>query len=655
VNNCFKLMLVLLMALLVKPVFGLGQQTPIPTLESLAAAAQQAQAARDYATAVNDYKQAVKIAPNLPELWANLGLMQQEAGDIASAMVSLQHANRLNSSLYVPNLFLGIDFVRTHKAVEAIPYLLKAEKINKTDPQAPLALGRAYYAAGKFTAAARELERATVLDPKPGEAWFALGMARLSQVEEDARTLSTTAKDSPFAGALFAQSLEKQARFSEAATLYRSLLNAQPQPPCLHSELGFTLLRHRDLAGAAAEFASDRAAHPECSLALLGQVRIAIENSDNDRAATLLQQLWARDHGYIESNASLLLEGMTSERATEAVEALTQANSAIPADLRAALLVAFNPSMPAASDRAGLNNQPSAQSAESTVSNRNASKLYASGEFANCARQIDPALAAGRADKLKLLAACSYFAGDNDRASKAAVALAALQPHSPEALYWSIQSNQRLALQSLARFQQLESDSPRSHVLLGDIYTQLQRFDDAQAEYTKALALSPTDPAALLGLAYAYLSNNDADKALQAARLAMQQSPQDPEVNLVLADSLVVKLQFAEAEPYLLKSLTVKPQMLGHVHGLLGKVYAETGRPKEAIEQLKMAESSDESGSIHYLLARLYRQIGDVKDASLAIDEVKKIKQQRLDRGVKLVEDPDLSALESPPGQSSAP
>jgi tetratricopeptide (TPR) repeat protein len=70
----------------------------------------------------------------MPELWANLGLMQQETGDIASAIPSFQQANHLNPSLYVPNLFLGIDSLRTGKAPEAIPFLIKAEKINKTDP-----------------------------------------------------------------------------------------------------------------------------------------------------------------------------------------------------------------------------------------------------------------------------------------------------------------------------------------------------------------------------------------------------------------------------------------------------------------------------------------------------------------------------------------
>ena len=259
---------------------------------------------------------------------------------------------------------------------------------------------------------------------------------------------------------------------------------------------------------------------------------------------------------------------------------------------------------------------------------------------------LDPVTSATRADQLRLLAACSFFAGDNDSALIAATALQTLQPHSPEALYWSIQANQRLALKSLERFQQLDSNSARSHVLLGDIYYQLERYDDAQTEYSKALTLSPGDPAALLGLATAYLSNNDTPQAMDTAQLALKNSPNDPALNLIVAEALISKTHFAEAEPFLNKSLAAKPQMLPHIHALLGKVYAETGRTHEAIEQLKMGASSDDTGSIHYTLARLYRQVGDVKDAAAALEEVKIIKQRR-DRSIKTVEDPDLSPLEA--------
>ena len=644
----------LLLVLLAAPLTGFGQQGPTSKFDSLVAAAQQAQAARDYGAAVNAYKEATRIEPNMAELWANLGLMEQQAGDIPEALQSLVHANHLNPSLYVPNLFIGIDNVRIGNAAQAIPFLLNAEKTNKNDPQAPLALGRAYISTGKFSAAAQSLGRAIALDPKLAPAWFTLGMARLDQVEEDARKLSTEGKDSPYAGALYAESLEKQARFREAATLYQSLLDAKAQPPCIRSELGMSLIRELDESGATSALAAERVAHPECGLALLGQARVAFDDAENDRAVELLKELWGRDHGFFESNAGILLEGLSSERVSAVAGFLTQESSTVPADLRNALLVAFNQSGKDSSDRTA--GPESTELAESTGgSSRTAEELYAAGQFQQCELRLDSAAVAGRADKLRLLATCAFFAGDNERASRAATALEALQPHSLEALYWSIQANERLALQSLAHFQQLEPDSARSHVLLGDICHQLERHDDAQTEYMKALTLEPGDPAAMLGLASAYLSNNNIEKATETARSALVRSPEDPELNLIMAEAILSRHQYEQAEPYLLKSLHAKPQMLPRVHALIGKVDAETGRSREAIDQLKLGASSDEDGSVQYLLARLYRSIGDDKNATAALDRMKTIKQQRLNRGVKTVEDPDLSAFESPSGEASTP
>src|ERR1700733_11240156 len=97
-NNCSKVVLLILSVLLVEPDFGRGQQPQAQTLESLVATAQQAQAAHDYAAAEKAYRQAVRIKPNMPELWANLGLMQQETGNIALAIPSFQQANHLNPS-----------------------------------------------------------------------------------------------------------------------------------------------------------------------------------------------------------------------------------------------------------------------------------------------------------------------------------------------------------------------------------------------------------------------------------------------------------------------------------------------------------------------------------------------------------------------------
>ncbi len=254
-------------------------------------------------------------------------------------------------------------------------------------------------------------------------------------------------------------------------------------------------------------------------------------------------------------------------------------------------------------------------------------------------------------EKLRLLAECAESTGNDALALRAANALNRLRPHSAEALYWSIQANERLALRSLARFQQLDPDSATSHVLLGDMYHQLERNDDAQTEYLKALKLSPGDPAALLGVATAYLSNSNLSAAAEAAQSALSKRPDDPDFNLLMAEVELGRHDYASALPYLEKILHAepKPQMLPLVHALIGKVYAETDRTEEAIRELNLGASSDADGSIHYLLAHLYRKQGDLKDADAAIDRMKAIKSQRRERGYKLIEDPELSSLESQP------
>jgi predicted Zn-dependent protease len=122
-----------------------------------------------------------------------------------------------------------------------------------------------------------------------------------------------------------------------------------------------------------------------------------------------------------------------------------------------------------------------------------------------------------------------------------------------------------------------------------------------------------------------------------------------------MAQSLLDQRQYAEAEPYLQKSLKAKPQMLPRIHALIGKAYAETGRTREAIEELNLGASSDEDGSVQYLLFQLYRKLDDTKDAQAALARMQTIKQQREARGVKRIEDPDLSPIEPTLAHAAAP
>jgi tetratricopeptide (TPR) repeat protein len=602
---------------------GMAQQEVEAKYASLVEAAQQATSRNDYAAAADDYKEAAKIHPEMPELWANLGLTQHQSGDYAGAIRSFEHALRLKPALYVPNLFLGIDYVQLGNANAAIPLLVRAERMNSKDPEAPLTLGHAYAGQRDFAAAAREFTRVTELDPKRSSAWFARGMAYLDEVEQDARKMSESGRGSSYAEALFAESMVRQSRYHEAADSYTSAIAVTPQPPCLRTELGFLYLKQQNVTAAEQQFKSQRQAEPGCALAALGEARLQIEAGSYAESLALLQQLWKQDHGYLRSNASVLADGLAESRSAGFLDALTQERSdgKLEADLAQLLSGTSGSLSPEPS--------PSPSPAATDARHRTAEEYYATGQYQRCAAELKTNLPSKSNADILLLSACSYFTGDYELTSTASTALAARSPHSLAALYWSIKANERLALQSLALFEQMEPNSPQTHILLGDMYRQRQLYDSAQAEYKQALSISPDDRAALVGSAYAYFGDANIEATIATAKSALAANAADPELNLLMGEALVARHDFAGAEPFLRKGLTAKPQMLPQVHALLGTVYAETGRTEDAIAQLQMGLPADRDGSTYYKLARMYRKAGDTTKAEQAMQQVKVMEQQR--------------------------
>jgi tetratricopeptide (TPR) repeat protein len=642
-KHCLTLFLLFLLA---RPIFG--QQEQPPELASLLAAAQQAQAANNYAAAAESYKQAVKFRPDMPELWANLGLMQHQTGDYTAAIGSFEKANRLKASLYVPNLFLGIDYMRTGKTKQAIPFLLAAKKMNETDPLPSLTLGRAYSSLEERPLAIHELRRAIQIDSRQSSAWFALGIVYLDQLENDSRTMTERYASSSYSNTLFAESLVKQSRYKEAASLYKDVLAAHDQPPCIQSEEGFLDLKMGDTQAAGLAFSTERRNHPECTLALLGLARLSIDTAANEDALRLLNDAWSRDRGFFAANAPVLFDGLPDERAASFLSLVAEQRSSGKVEsgmdeaLSRARQGAPTPSV----------TQDTREPRASTVATPHeaASSDYSTGRYSQCADRLRGRLGSGNVETLQMLAACSYFTGAYDLSSDAGYALRAL-PSQPTVatLYWSIKANEKLAFASLARFQELEPNSARSHILLGDIYRQREHYGDAQKEYSEALELSPDDPAALLGLGSAYLLEAKVDQAIAAARKALEQSPADPELNLLMGEALVTQHKFPDAEPFLLKSLSAKPQMLPHVHALLGEVYAANGKTPEAIREMKLGLASDQDGGLHYQLARLYTKAGDKRDADAAIAQMKDLQQKRRQGAVVAVEESRPASLDDGP------
>ena len=134
-----------------------AEPTGAPELNSILVKAQRAQASGDYSAAVKAYRAAVTIRPDVAQLWSNLGLMEYELRNYAEAEQALRHTLKIDRSLFVPNLFLGLDLLELDRPREAVPYLLTAERVNPQDVQALVALGRTFH---------------VLLDPSRSRAWY---------------------------------------------------------------------------------------------------------------------------------------------------------------------------------------------------------------------------------------------------------------------------------------------------------------------------------------------------------------------------------------------------------------------------------------------------------------------------------------------------
>jgi tetratricopeptide (TPR) repeat protein len=603
--------------------------------ESLLASAQQAQARGDFESAAEFYKKAIGIHPQIPELQANLGLMYYQTRKDQPAVEAFNQAIRLKPGLFAPNLFLGLEYVRLKRFNEAIRYMKRAAQLQPTDTQAQLGLGQAYAGIGNTRLAIRSYQRANEIEPQTADTWYHLGVLYLEQVEADARVLLTRHKDSGYVQALLADTFAEQRAYIQSADTYKKALSVSPFPPDTHANYGFVLVSRHDLPSAEHEFHLELVSNPGSLMAKLGLARVYLEQGEADETVKEIVAVFNADADFLASNASRLSAGLAPEKRAELDRALEQRQTA--GQTSEELLGLFR-NVP--SEQRSFEGRKIAVVTDKNVAS-NATGFYRAGKYTQCSASLAPRLETLSPQDLGLLAACAYLGGNTRTAFDAARRLASSSATEAEGLYWETKSAEQLATHALARASELDSNSPKLHVLLGDIYRQRKSFPDAQQEYRKALTLKSDDTGALFGLSLALLADGQTDEAFRQAAPALAKNPEDPELNAVMGEILCAQSDFAGAEGYLKRSLNTKPEYVPHVHALLGKVYAQTDRIQQAIAELKQALADDKDGHIHYQIARLYLKIGDRDSARQAFEVSDQIRRQGLTRAAVAMQQGD--------------
>src|SRR5712692_7111549 len=231
--------------------------------------AQEALKASQPAAAIEEFRQILRINPNVAEAHANLGVIAFTQAQYQEAARDFRAALKLQPSLWNAQAFLGMCELRVGHTSEARPLLessFKHLEEAKLRTQVGIDLIRIHQEAKNLDQAAevlRVLERAGPNDPN------ILYLAYRIHADLAARALAAlgqAAPDSARMHQILAETLESQDDFSRAIAQYRKALEADPRLPGIHLALARAILgnSHEEPARQEAEkeFAAELAADP---------------------------------------------------------------------------------------------------------------------------------------------------------------------------------------------------------------------------------------------------------------------------------------------------------------------------------------------------------------------------------------------------------
>jgi len=250
----------------------------------------------------------------------------------------------------------------------------------------------------------------------------------------------------------------------------------------------------------------------------------------------------------------------------------------------------------------------------------------------NCAAAI-PTLTREPLDRLGGIAAVKCYSNSGDTAHEFSL-LQQLQeqfPNDADVLYLSARQHMKAFNDATFAMFQRTPSSYRVHELSADIFEVQNRFDDAIAEYRKAIELNPSAPDLHFRLGRALLLQSHSPEVLEQAasefRLELKLNPEDASCQFQLGQIAQVESKPSDARTHFELALKLAPDFIQAMIAL-GKIESADKNYARAIELLGRATQLEPSNeAAHYALLTAYRNSGQIDKAKAekaALDKLQK-------------------------------
>ena len=190
--------------------------------------AKQAESAKDYLAAAEQYKSILELRPGWALIHQSLGVTYHLAKRFPQAIEQLQQAVRLDEKLWGAFLFLGMDYYQTHQFELAVSALEKSLALNPQMVETRRWLGLSHAALQRYEEAIGHLVQVAASSTGEAEALFHLARIYDSRASQLFQSIGDRDPASPFVYLLQAERLASEDDLPRAKAEYRRALALRP-------------------------------------------------------------------------------------------------------------------------------------------------------------------------------------------------------------------------------------------------------------------------------------------------------------------------------------------------------------------------------------------------------------------------------------------
>lgn len=230
----------------------------------------------DAADAETQFREAVRLAPQMPEAHLDLGLVLGREGKLQEAIDSLQTALRLDPKLSSAHMFLGIFLNQANRQNEAVAELRQELALNPDNVEALTWLGTIELGTGHPEQAIGPLDRAYALKPNDLNILEYRGRAHNLVARDSYAAMARIDPNSWHVHRVRGEIYADEGRHPEAIAEYEAAVHLEPHNPDLYEALGDEYRQTNQLDPAQKAYTKELALSPQNYIAMydLGSVDI---------------------------------------------------------------------------------------------------------------------------------------------------------------------------------------------------------------------------------------------------------------------------------------------------------------------------------------------------------------------------------------------